>query len=93
MIGFSCLRIGSLYPRKNADHTPVVPADFDYSGPFRMTNSLFLSQSSDAHQSVGYMWGKGSLFLETTFARTERIKKYLKRATEQTTISVRNYQL
>jgi hypothetical protein len=55
-------------------HTPVVPADFDYSGPFRMTNSLFLSQSSDAHHSVGYMWGKGSLFLETTFARTERIK-------------------
>ena len=55
-----------------------------------MTNSLFLSQSSDAHHSVGYMWGKGSLFLETTFARTERIKKYLKRATQRTTISVSN---
>ena len=65
-------------------HTPVLPADFDYSGPFRMTNSLFLSQSSDAHDIVGYMSGKASLFLETTFARTERIKKYLKRASYST---------
>jgi coenzyme F420-reducing hydrogenase beta subunit len=58
-----------------------------------MTNSLLLSQSSDAHKSVGYMWGEGSVFAETTFVRTERIKKYLKGATQQATISVSNYQL
>ena len=53
-------------------HTPVVPADFDYSQPFLMTNSLFLDD-------CGY---------ENTFVRTERIKKYLKSATQETTISV-----
>ena len=58
-----------------------------------MTNSLFLSLTSNSHNSVGYMWGEAAVLFENTFVRTERIKKYLKRATQLTTISVSNYQL
>ena len=58
-----------------------------------MTNSLFLTYTTDAHHFVPYMGEKGSLLYETTFERTERIKKCLKFATQRTTISVTNWQL
>jgi hypothetical protein len=76
-------------------HTPVVPVGFDYSGPFRMTNSLFTSLTCDAHHEVSYMGDKHEfkLFCETTFNRTERIKKFLNLATQREAIQVSNLQL
>ena len=61
-------------------HTPVVPADFDYSQPFLMTNSVFLKRYSPSNANP--------IFHENTFQRTERMKKFLKCATQQTTINV-----
>ena len=90
-------KAGRPYPCGACLPTPLhmVPADFDYSGPFLMTNSLFLSYTSDSHDSLSYMGDKHdfSLLFENTFRRTERIKKFLKSATQRTTISVTNSQL
>jgi hypothetical protein len=73
----------------------VVPVGFDYSGPFRMTNSLFSSLTSGAHDSVSCMGDSQEWIgmFENTFRRTERMKKFLKSATQRKAISVSNLQL